>query len=136
MERYKNNYQEGLHEKIFEEQYDYGNELFIYFMEKYTTGKLHKKHSDVDAQIYAMKQVKKNYREEWNKITIADLFYRYAALRDIARVLYNRGENAYKSWLRELIQRMHREDILGENMNDCPEYYILEDYETERLFRI
>lgn len=136
MKRHGNNFKERLYVKIFEEQYDYGNELFISFMKKYTAEKLHKNHFEVDAQIYAMKQVKRHYKEEWNNITIADLFYRYAALRDIARVLYKRGENAYTSWLRELIQGMQREDILGDNMTDYPEYSILEDYETERLLRI
>ena len=72
---------------------------------------------EIDAQIHGIKELKKNMIKEWNRLSLEEIFRMYTALHDIAETLYNKyGEKVLTLWLKNLIMRMNRENILGKNM--------------------
>ena len=91
---------------------------------------------EVDAQIHGIKQIKKLYRSEWDTMTLVDLFYRYNSLKSIAYTLHKMSPDIYKEWVKDLVKRMHRENLLGKNMRNFPEYKMLEKKICEQLMRV
>lgn len=91
---------------------------------------------EVDAQVYAIKQLKRDNKKEWNNLTFLDLLFMYSPLRKVAKDLYNIGENVYKEWVNDLFKRLHREKLLGDNMKNIPEYKMFESKEIEELYII
>jgi hypothetical protein len=95
-------------------------------------GKLHKNMAfyEVDAQIHAIKQLKRTFKKEWDNLTLLDLFYKIPSLRNIAKSLYFLGKDVYKIWMKDLVKRMNRENLLGKFMRDFPEYHMFESIDN------
>ena len=81
---------------------------------------------EIDAQIRGIKQIKRTHKKEWDKMTLVDLFYKYSTLRQIGRTLYGFNKNVYNYWMKDLIKRMNREGLLGNNMRDYPTFDMIE----------
>jgi hypothetical protein len=73
-------------------------------------------HFEIDAQIHAVKQLKKGFGKKWDKLTLIDLFNNYQSFRGIGKALIRHGDDVFKLWQKMLIKRMNREGILGKNM--------------------
>lgn len=84
-------------------------------------------HFEIDAQIHAIKQIKRSFKKEWDEMTLTDLFYKYTSLRGIAKTLYQINSDVYKLWIKDLVKRMNREGLLGNNMRNFPEYKMIEN---------
>ncbi len=93
-------------------------------------------HYEIDAQIHALKQLKRTLKKEWDSLNIIDLFYKYSSLRNIGRSLYKMDKKLYTTWIKDLIKRMNREGILGKSMRNIPEYHMFESRDMEELLRI
>ena len=73
---------------------------------------------EIQGQIHAIKQVKRYYKEEYDKMTIDDLLQTYESLNDIAvSLLKNYGKEILDIWIKYLLKRMSRENLVGKNMN-------------------
>jgi hypothetical protein len=72
---------------------------------------------EVNAQIHAIKSLKKDHEDIWDQMTLSDLFNKYTSLNGIfKRLKSEHGEKEVKSWLKDLFSRMHRENLFGKTM--------------------
>jgi hypothetical protein len=72
---------------------------------------------EVNAQIHAIKSLKKDHEDIWDQMTMSDLFNKYTSLNSIFKRLKSQhGEKEVKSWLKDLFSRMHRENLFGKTM--------------------
>jgi hypothetical protein len=97
---------------------------------------IHTTNYEVDAQIHAIKQLKRTFRKGWDYFTFKDLLFKIPSLRMIAKDLYSLGDDVYKEWMKDLTKRMHREKLLGKNMREFPKYSMIESIEDEDLFKV
>ena len=93
-------------------------------------------HYEIDAQIHAIKQIKRTFKSDWDTMSLLDLFYRYTALKSIAKSLYKINPDVYKLWVKDLVKRMNREGILGKNMRAFPEYKMIENRQIKGLLKV
>lgn len=85
-------------------------------------------HFELDAQIHAIKDVKGRNESKWDQLTLVDVFNLYPSLDQIAREIYNgekgrgkeKDQETLNIWLKYLTKRMHREGLLGKNMQHFP----------------
>jgi hypothetical protein len=72
---------------------------------------------EIDAQIHAIKNLKKLYDFVWDKWSFENIFFNYPALMATAKRVYKEyGQEVLNIWQRNLIKRMNREKLLGKNM--------------------
>jgi len=72
---------------------------------------------EIDAQIHAIKNLKKLNLKNWNNMTLTDIAFKYTSLKSIVRDLYiHYGKEILDIWQKNLIKRMAREKLLGKNM--------------------
>jgi len=93
-------------------------------------------HFEIDAIIHGIKQIKRSKKKEWDKMTLVDLAYYYPTLRTIAKILYNISPKVYQLWIKGIVKRMDRENLLGQNMRNFPEYKMIESKIIDRLLKI
>jgi len=76
---------------------------------------------EIDAQIHGIKQIKRKKNKYWDTYTLTDLFFMYPPLRATTTALYNKySKEVLDIWLKNLITRMNRENLLGKNMKKFP----------------
>lgn len=73
-------------------------------------------HFEIDAQIHAIKQYKRDNEKIWNKLTLFQLFNLYPSLMELYEEIKGYGETVKDIWLQTLVKRMNRENLLGKNM--------------------
>lgn len=83
--------------------------------------KLNKKSVDatyfeIQGQIHGIEQLKNAYKGSWDEITLNKLLDLYPSLHHIALTLYKLDEDEFKQWSKDLVSRLHRENLLGKNM--------------------
>jgi hypothetical protein len=73
---------------------------------------------EIQAQIHGVAQIKNKYKkEDWDKLTMNELFELYPPLADVIELLYKKNdEDIARIWLKGIIKRLHREHLLGKNM--------------------
>jgi len=71
---------------------------------------------EIDAQIHGIKQTKIYHGDSWGKLTLNDLFYMYPTLMNVGTILYSINSKVFKIWIKDLVKRMDRENLLGKNM--------------------
>ena len=83
---------------------------------------------ELDAQIHSIKQLKRDYIDDWNNINLYDLIRLSPSLTKIYNDIKKYGESIIKIWQTNLIKRMNREGLLGKKMTIFTEksrrYYI------------
>jgi len=80
-------------------------------------------HFEIDAQIHGIKQIKMQNKKNWDKLTLADLFFKYVSLKTIGGQIYQRyGGEVGDIWQKMLIKRLAREKLLGKNMKKFAKY--------------
>jgi hypothetical protein len=70
---------------------------------------------EINAQIHAIKQLKRNMGDEWDEIKFSDLKHLIPSLGVITRK-HVKEPDKVSAWERKLKKRMHREGLLGKNM--------------------
>jgi hypothetical protein len=73
-------------------------------------------HFEIDAQIHGLKQIYKDNKLKWSKLTFPQLFTLYPSLYSIYIDVKEYGKDILDIWLQTLIKRMNRENLLGNNM--------------------
>lgn len=71
---------------------------------------------EIDAQIHGIKEIKRKHESNWNQLSLDDLFEMYPPLGSIHTSVLRYGGDISKLWQKQLIKRMHREELLGLNM--------------------
>lgn len=80
-------------------------------------------HFEIDAYINGIKQLKIENKETWDSLTLADVFFKYTALRFVGKKIYgNHGKAVGDIWQKMLVKRMGRENLLGKNMRKFAKY--------------
>lgn len=75
-------------------------------------------HFEIDAQIHAIKQIKSSFKEkDWNSLTLYNIFTIYPSLFSIYEDVSQYGKTVVHIWLKNLVSRMIRENLLGRSMN-------------------
>ena len=84
-------------------------------------------HFEIDGQIHEIKNIKNTLNDEdWNTLTLPQLFIMEPSLGQIAQDIYFGEDNdeedveSLNIWLKFLIKRMNREGLLGEKMHTFP----------------
>ena len=91
---------------------------------------------EIDAQIHGIKQIKRLNTDKWDDLELVDLFFKYPVLRNIAMELINIDYQIYIEWVKDIIKRLQRENLLGKNMRSIPSKKMIEEIEIKELFRI
>ena len=91
---------------------------------------------EIDAQIHAIKQIKRLNTDKWDDLELVDLFFKYPVLRNIAMELINIDYQIYVEWVKDIVKRLQRENLLGDNMKSIPSKKMIEEIEIKELFRI
>lgn len=82
---------------------------------------------EIQGQIHNIKQIYNKYKENWNELSLRDLFN----LTPTLNLIFNRLNDSYKKqWLKDLILRMNRENLLGDKMR-LNNYYTLNENNNE-----
>lgn len=91
-------------------------------------------HFEIDAQVHGIKQIK-DLHTDWDVLTLLeDLFFLYPSLMEIGRLLYKEfSPTAYTKWIKDLVKRMARENILGKSMVEFPSPLLFEHREVTAL---
>lgn len=70
---------------------------------------------EIEGQIHNIKQLYNKYKNEWDNVTLTDVFQHIPSLTKILNKLQSKPE-IRKQWLKDLVLRMNREGLLGKNM--------------------
>lgn len=76
---------------------------------------------EVDAQVHAIKQMKRQNRKRWDELTWYDLTTMNPSLREIFRKLFFITQKERKEYFKRLMKRLHRENLLGDKMKKSPD---------------
>ena len=81
---------------------------------------------EIDAQIHAIKQYRRDNIKIWDKLTLYQLFKLYPSLLSIYDDVKEKyGETIKDIWVKNLVKRMSRENLLGKKM----EPYFLDSFD-------
>jgi len=87
---------------------------------------------EIDAQIHGIKNLKRQFKDEWDLMTLEDVFFYYNNLKNTAQdVWYNYGKETLEIWEKNLLKRMQREGLLGKKMN----HFVNIETLTEDLYK-
>lgn len=75
---------------------------------------------ELDAQIHAMKELKKKYALIWDNLDLFDVAILNSSFHSIFSTAVQAGEKDYKKYFKSLIKRLNRENLLGKNMKIIP----------------
>lgn len=82
---------------------------------------------EIQGQIHNIKQVYNKYKENWNELSLRDLFN----LTPTLNIVFNNLKDSFKKqWVKDLILRMNRENLLGDKMR-LNNYYTLNENNNE-----
>jgi hypothetical protein len=74
-----------------------------------------------DAQIHSIKQLKRENEDKWDTLSFEQMIKLNASLWEIANTAQN--GRWYSKWKKLIAKRMHREGLLGNNMNTSGDVY-------------
>lgn len=73
-------------------------------------------HFEIEAQVHQIKQLKRSFKNEWDSMSLEDVFYKIPSLMGIHGKVSTYGMDVSKIWQKQLMKRMHREGLLGKKM--------------------
>jgi hypothetical protein len=77
------------------------------------------KYYEIDGLVHAIKQLKRNHIKEWNILNWEDLINYIPTISSNALNIYkDMGEKSFIEWQKNLIRRLNREKLLGDNMKN------------------
>ena len=71
---------------------------------------------EIDAQVNAVKQLKKNYKKEWDNIDLYGLQKIKPSFNTIFKNMKSKGKAVYDRYMKRLFHRLDREKLLGKSM--------------------
>lgn len=71
---------------------------------------------ELDAQIHAIKELKRKYALVWDDLSLFDLAILNSSFHSIFAAAVKAGEKEYKKYFKSLVKRLNRENLLGKNM--------------------
>lgn len=77
-------------------------------------------HIEVDAQIHALKELKRINQDKWDDMTMIDIYRIKPSFHVVHREQSSKGE--FAKWSRAFYSRAAREGLLGKKMKPVPEY--------------
>jgi hypothetical protein len=109
---------DSLHNSHIEKIIDRANELNKADYMKLKKHDVNMTYFEIDALVHSIKDMKRNYtQEEWDNMSLEDIMLDYTALYSVDQILKERyGLEVSLIWQKNLIQRMHREGLLGKKM--------------------
>jgi len=98
------------------EKNDYS--LMLKFGETYFTD------YELDAQVHAIKQLKRDYSKEWESLTWGDIITKKSSFHVVGKALKKAPKKAREDYRKRMIKRLNREKLLGKNMmNTFKDFY-------------
>lgn len=104
----------------------------------YNSEDINLSYMEINAQIHAIKNLKTIYVKQWDNLTIFDVIKKDASLLGLYRHFSDTlGKQKTIDWIKKLLKRMSRENLLGKNMTKIPtndamlmtESFLCNDYE-------
>jgi hypothetical protein len=77
---------------------------------------------EIDAQVHAIKQLKKDYKQNWNELGIEDIMTIKPSFNGVFKDVHALGKDDYDKYMKRLLKRLDREKLLGKNMKYIPYY--------------
>lgn len=75
------------------------------------------KYYEIDGLVHAIKQLKRNHKKEWDILTLSNLVEYLPSISMTGLEIYKKkGEKSFIAWQKNLIKRLDREKLLGNNM--------------------
>jgi len=71
---------------------------------------------EIDSQIYGIAEIKRKHQANWDTMTLLEVFELYPTLSLVYTQMKKHSIKELKNWLRKLIKRMVRENLLGKKM--------------------
>ncbi len=88
---------------------------------------------EIQSQIHSIVQLKEYYIDEWDSLTLLELLRLVPSLYLIAKIVIRDYEiKVFKLWLKSLIKRMNRENLLGKNMRNLNIKELEKEVEMEK----
>jgi len=79
---------------------------------------------ELDAQVHAIKQLKRDYSKEWNDLTWDDIITKKSSFNVIGKALKKASKEAREDYRKRMIKRLNREKLLGKGMmNTFKDFY-------------
>jgi hypothetical protein len=75
---------------------------------------------EIDAQIHAFKELKRQHEDKWDEMTFDELIKLKPAMNHIVGALQTVGKKTWDKWNKRIFGRMVRENLLGKNMRPIP----------------
>jgi len=75
---------------------------------------------EIDAQVHAMKQLKKDYKKDWDILTIHDISNIKPSFSGVFKDIKKKGKQVYDTYMKRFLHRLDREKLLGKNMKYIP----------------
>lgn len=71
---------------------------------------------EINAQIHAIKQLKRGNKDIWDLLTFDEMLNLNASLNLLKKRFLELGQKEYKGWKKNILKRLSREKLLGQNM--------------------
>jgi hypothetical protein len=79
---------------------------------------------ELDAQVHALKQLKRDYKKDWDDLTWNDVIIRKPSFDFIKRTLKSSSNKARNDYKKRLLKRLNREKLLGKGLkNSFNDFY-------------
>lgn len=87
----------------------------------FSVNDMEKSYWEFNAQIHVIKTLKEIYSKQWDKLNIIQMLSLDNSLKGVYRYFREtKGVDFIKSWLKKLMKRLERENLLGKKMNYIP----------------
>jgi hypothetical protein len=74
---------------------------------------------EIDAQVHSIKTLKFLHKGDWDNLTFTDVVMQYPAMLKLMVLIKDKfGSDILNIWQKFLLKRLHRESLLGKNMNN------------------
>lgn len=73
---------------------------------------------ELDAQVHAIKQLKRNYKKDWDKLTWNDIEKKKVSFYVIKKALKNASKIAQDDYMKRMLKRLNREKLLGKGLKN------------------
>lgn len=77
---------------------------------------------ELDAQIHAIKQLKRDIKS-WDRMTWKELIIQKPSFLVVFTQAVREGKDEYNDFMKKLVKRLNRENLLGKNLRKIPDYY-------------
>jgi hypothetical protein len=73
---------------------------------------------ELDAQVHAIKQLKRDYKKDWDKLTWSDIIEKKGSFDVIFKRLKTLNTRDQEEYFKRMIKRLNREGLLGKKLRN------------------